>query len=153
MDVTASMDAPASPDRVFSFVDELTGYPQWMPLAHRVSSPMTDVDGTMAWDVEIRARLGPLARSKRLRMARTAHDREGRRVRFERRERDGRRHAPWILDAQVVETPDGSRLEMHLHYGGALWAGGLMERVLADQITSGRQRLLELLADESPPTR
>jgi hypothetical protein len=149
MDIAASMDAPASADRVFSFVDELTGYPRWMPLAHRVSEPTTDPDGSPAWDVEIRARLGPLARSKRLRMVRTGHDTDGRRVRFERRERDGRRHSPWILDAQVVETAGGSRLEMRLHYGGALWGGGLMERVLADQITSGRARLLELLADDA----
>ena len=35
---------------------------------------------------------------------------------------------------------------MHLHYGGRLWTGGALERVLADQITSGRQRLLDLVA-------
>ncbi len=78
-------------------------------------------------------------------MVRTAHDPAGRRVRFERQETDGRRHAPWILDAHVADTGAGSRLEMHLHYGGALWAGGLMERVLADQIVAGRRQLLDLL--------
>ena len=148
MDVTASMDAPAPPDRVFAFVEELDGYPRWMPLAHRVAPAAPDGDAP-AWDVEIRARIGPLARSKRLRMVRTAHDPARRRVRFERRETDGRRHAPWILDAQVSDVAGGSRLDMHLHYGGALWGGGLMERALADQIVAGRRRLPDLLA-ESP---
>ena len=41
----------------------------------------------------------------------------------------------------------GSRLEMRLHYGGALWTGGVMEKVLAEQIVAGRERLLELVAD------
>jgi hypothetical protein len=150
MDVTASMDAPVAPDRLFVFVEELTRYPAWMPLAHRVTSVGDDAATAVpAWDVEIRARLGPLARSKRLRMVRRGHDPVGRRVRFERSEVDGRTHAPWILDAQVHETAEGSRLQMHLHYGGALWTGGLMERVLADQITAGREQLLRLLAAQA----
>lgn len=148
MDVSASMDAPADPDRLFVFVEELTRYPSWMPLAHRVTPLGVVGDGALAWDVEIRARLGPLARSKRLRMVRRGHDPVRRRVRFERGETDGRTHAPWTLDAHVLETVGGSRLEMHLHYGGALWAGGLMERVLADQIVAGREQLLSLLAAE-----
>ena len=41
---------------------------------------------------------------------------------------------------------------MHLHYGGALWAGGLMERVLADQIVAGREQLLRLLAETETGT-
>jgi hypothetical protein len=39
-----------------------------------------------------------------------------------------------------------STLTMHLHYGGSLWTGGVLERVLADQITSGRERLREIVA-------
>jgi hypothetical protein len=153
MDISASMDAPADADRLFVFVEELTLYPSWMPLAHRATPVDVDEDGALAWDVEIRARLGPLARSKRLRMVRRGHDPIGRRVRFERSETDGRTHAPWILDAQVVEVNGGSRLEMHLHYGGALWAGALMERVLADQIVAGREQLLTLLEQEQQDQR
>ena len=40
----------------------------------------------------------------------------------------------------------GSRLDMRLHYGGALWTGGVMEKVLADQIVAGREKLLELVS-------
>jgi len=45
----------------------------------------------------------------------------------------------------VIARGPGSRLEMVLHYGGALWTGGVMEKVLADQIVAGRERLLELV--------
>ena len=148
------MDAPCAPDRLFSLIDELTDYPAWMPLAHRVASVAPEVDGRPAWEVELRARLGPFARSKRLRMVRTVHDADAAHVRFERVEHDGRSHSPWVLDATVVggdvsgDGPAaGSRLEMRLHYGGALWTGGVMEKVLAEQIVAGRERLLELVAD------
>jgi hypothetical protein len=135
-------------------VDELTDYPAWMPLAHRVVVVAPEADGRPAWEVELRARLGPFARSKRLRMVRTVHDPAGAHVRYERMEHDGRSHSPWVLDATVVSSDgpadgaaDGSRLEMRLHYGGALWTGGVMEKVLAEQIVAGRERLLELVAD------
>jgi hypothetical protein len=139
------MDAPCEVDRLFGFVDELTDYPAWMPLAHRVAAVEPEPDGRPAWEVELRARLGPFARSKRLRMVRTEHDPAGGRVRFERVERDGRQHSPWVLDATVVADGGGSRLEMRLHYGGALWTGGVMEKVLGEQIVAGRERLLELV--------
>ena len=147
MDVTASLDAPVPPARLFAFVDELTDYPQWMPLAHTVSSAGQDAEGRPMWNVELRARVGPLARSKRLRMVRSVHDAASGHVRFERQEDDGRRHSPWVLDGHVVAADAGSRLEMNLHYGGALWTGGVLERVLAEQIIAGREQLLALLAE------
>jgi hypothetical protein len=139
------MEAPCAPADLFDRIDELTDYPEWMPLAHHVEVLPADVDGRPAWSVELRARVGPFARSKRLRMVRTDHRPDTSTVRFERDELDGRRHSAWVLDAQVVATDDGARLDMHLHYGGALWTGGVMERVLADQIVAGRERLLASL--------
>jgi ribosome-associated toxin RatA of RatAB toxin-antitoxin module len=146
MDVTASMEAPGGAPALFALVDELTDYPQWMPLVHKVQVASAEADGRPAWNVELRARVGPFARSKRLRMVRSEHDVAQSHVRFERLEHDGRQHSPWVLDAQVVTTHDGCRLDMRLHYGGALWTGGVMERVLADQIVAGRERLLDVLA-------
>jgi hypothetical protein len=32
-----------------------------------------------------------------------------------------------------------------LHYGGTLFTGGVLERLLADQIVQGRERLLTVL--------
>ena len=67
-------------------------------------------------------------------------------VLFERAEADGKQHSKWVLRAEVVERPGGSTLHMHLHYGGGLWTGGVLERVLADQITNGRGRLAALVS-------
>ena len=154
------MEAQCEPDRLYRLVSDLTDYPRWMLLTHRVETDVRGTDGLAAWNVELRARVGPFARSKRLRMVRTVHDGAARRVRFERVEIDGRRHSAWVLDACVVSAPDASppgasqngadqhdsRLEMELHYGGALWTGGVMERVLAEQILAGRERLLSLVS-------
>jgi hypothetical protein len=143
MDITASMEAPCAASQLFELVDDLSTYPQWNGLVHSAVAEPGDSD---AWDVELRARLGRLARSKRLRMVRTIRDAETFRVVFERDQADGRNHSPWVLDATVAEHDGISKLTMRLHYGGKLWSGGALERVLAEQITSGRERLLQLVA-------
>lgn len=143
----ASLEAPCSAARLFTFVDDLAKYPEWMTLTHRVEALPGDGnnDGDQpAWQVELRARVGPLARSKRLRMQRTEYHPDEHRVVFERVEADGRRHSPWVLRAQVLPRGDESTLHMHLHYGGALWTGGVLEGVLGNQITDGRERLVAL---------
>lgn len=146
MDLTATLDAPCAAEQLFELVDDLSTYPQWNGLVHAATR---EPDADAAWDVELRARVGPLARSKRLRMVRTVRDADTHTVRFERDQDDGRNHSPWVLDASIVEHDGVSTLTMHLHYGGRLWTGGALERVLAEQITSGRERLLDLVA----PTR
>lgn len=138
MDVTADLDAPHPPDRVFALVEALDRYPEWLDIVPRV----TAADGA-AWLVDLRGRLGPFARSKRLRMVRTIHE-SPRSVRFERDEQDGRSHSPWILDATVEPRGDGSRLTMHLHYGGGLFAP-VIERLLREEIERSRTRLLAVL--------
>jgi len=143
MDITASLEAPCPAAQLFELVDDLSTYPQWNGLVH---SAVAEPDTESAWDVQLRARLGPLARSKRLRMVRTVRDTETFAVRFERDQADGRDHSPWVLAADIVERDGLSRLTMHLHYGGSLWTGGLLEKVLVEQITSGRERLLQLVA-------
>lgn len=145
MDVVASLEAECSAERLFALVDDLATYPQWNGL---VFSAVAEPDDR-AWDIELRAQLGPMARSKRLRMVRTFRDPSTHSVRFERDQADGRSHSPWVLDAQIAERDGVSTLTMHLHYGGALWTGGILERVLTEQITSGRERLLELVAQTS----
>jgi hypothetical protein len=64
---------------------------------------------------------------------------------FERRETDGRKHSAWVLTAQVETTSVGSNLTVNLHYGGTLFTGGVLERLLADQIVQGSERLLAVL--------
>ena len=141
MDVTATLDASCSPERLFAEVIDLSTYPTWLTIVTRADRRE---DGADAWTVDLRGRLGPLARSKRLRMERTELD-SPRRVRFERREAGGRNSSPWVLEATVEPTAGGSRLTMSLHYGGSFGAG-LLERMLTDEIERSRPALLARLA-------
>ena len=144
MDVTADLLAPCSPERLFGWVDDLAHYPEWLDIVPR-ATPVEAQDGDPgpAWSVDLRGRLGPFARSKRLRMVRTVHEAPAR-VRFERLEHDGRRHSPWVLEARVAPDPGGSLLTMRLHYGGSL-VGPVVERLLADEIRQSKPRLLALV--------
>jgi hypothetical protein len=145
VDLTASLDAPCPPEVLFAQVDDLAAYTRWLSILPRAERAEADPDDVgAAWAVELRGRIGPLARSKRLRMVRTALD-APRHVRFERREIDGRQHSPWVLDATVAATSSGSRLEMRLHYGGG-FGGGVIEHLLADEIEQSRPRLLALVS-------
>jgi uncharacterized protein YndB with AHSA1/START domain len=144
MEVTADLLAPCSPERLFGWVDDLAHYPEWLDIVPR-ATPVEAQDGDPgpAWSVDLRGRLGPFARSKRLRMVRTVHE-VPERVRFERLEHDGRRHSPWVLEARVAPDPGGSLLTMRLHYGGSL-VGPVVERLLADEIRQSKPRLLALV--------
>jgi hypothetical protein len=146
VDVTADLVAPCPPATLFEWVDDLGRYPQWLDIVPRAAAvDAHDGDPGPAWSVDLRGRLGPFARSKRLRMVRTVHD-PIHRVRFERLEHDGRQHAGWVLSADVAPVDGGSRLSMHLHYGGGL-GGPLVERLLAEEIKRSKPRLLALVGE------
>jgi Polyketide cyclase / dehydrase and lipid transport len=148
VDVTADLVAPCPPAALFAWVEDLGRYPQWLDIVPRAEAVEAhDGDPGPAWSVDLRGRLGPFARSKRLRMVRTVHDPPDR-VRFERLEHDGRQHAGWVLSAEVTAIDGGSRLSMHLHYGGGL-GGPLVERLLADEITQSKPRLLALVEEQA----
>lgn len=145
MDVRADLSTDASPSALFEVVADLGTYPDWLDIVGRAESvPSVEGDIGPAWLVDLQGQLGPLRRSKRLRMVRTEFD-VPRRVRFERRDVDGRDHSDWVLTATVDDGDGGgSRLEVHLHYGGSLWVP-LLDRLLADEIRSSRRRLAELV--------
>lgn len=149
MDLRASLDAACPPDVLFEWVGSLDTYDRWLEIVPRTApADAAPADPGPAWYVTLRGRLGPLARSKRLRMARTEHraptaGAPGRAV-FERRETDGRDHATWRLVAQVEPTEEGSRLVMDLHYGGSLWVP-LLDRLLTGEIEASRARLRALV--------
>jgi len=144
VDISADLTAPCPPGDLLAWVDDLGRYPRWLTIVTSATpAPPIDGDAGPAWLVDLRGRLGPLARSKRLRMVRC--ESTGSRARFERREADGRSHAPWVLEASVTPMDDGSRLVMHLHYGGSFW-GPVLERMLGDEIENSRPRLLACLA-------
>lgn len=123
---------------VLPWVSDLALYPKWMPLVHHVSQEGTDV-----WDVELRAKVGVFARSKRLRMERTHCDDS--RIVFERVEKDVRTHSPWVLEAEITTEGSGTQVTMTLSYGGNLWASGILDRVLASQIDAGKAGLARVV--------
>ena len=70
-------------------------------------------------------------------------------LRFERDEIDGRRHSEWTLDVRLEPEGDSTRLVMSLHYGGG-FGGGVVERLLADEIDTSKARLRSLLEVDAP---
>lgn len=159
VDVTESLELISPPSQVFALVEDLGRYPDWLSIVSFAEVDVTvtgaDAGGAAssrpgssggtdegpAWTVELRGRVGPLTRSKRLRMVRTRHEPD-RLVRFERREQDGRDHSEWILDAIVEPVGDGSRVTMSLHYGGR-FPTGFIEGILHEEIESSRTRLAD----------
>lgn len=142
----------ATPAALFEQVSTLDRYPRWMRLVHRVT-PLDPDDGRSAWWVELRAKVGPFARSKQLRMVRTVFE-PGRRVRFERVQRDDRDHAQWILTAEVTEVTDvqngnGAHLTVHLEYTGELWSAPVLGRILDDEVKRSAARLTEMFSEVS----
>jgi hypothetical protein len=135
----------ASPQDVFEHVALLDRYPSWMRLVHKVE-PLPPDDGRPAWWVELRARIGPFARSKQLRMVRVAVE-EDRSVRFERIQPDERDHANWILSARLEPAPGGTTMTMDLAYTGDLWSGGVLGRVLEEEIKRGRKSLRDVVLE------
>ena len=147
VDVTATLSADVSPERLFAVVADLGGYPEWLEIVPRAESlDASPDDPGPAWSVDLRGQLGPLRRSKRIRMVRSLSE-SPRVVRFVRRELDGRSHSDWVLEARVdAPTSDEvTTLVMSLHYGGSMWMP-MLDRLLSDEIERSRPRLLELLA-------
>lgn len=153
MDVAASMTCESSVERVAEVVSDLILYPQWLDIVSAVEpadetavEPANSRVGNAgpAWLVTLRGQLGPLRRSKRIRMVAVAQS-EPTRFRFERAELDGRAHSPWTMQAELSGADGAVELTIELHYGGSLWIP-LLDRVLADEIVRAKPRLAELLA-------
>jgi len=163
VDLTADFDADCEPAVLFGHVADLGSYPGWFDVVHKAQAEQgirlpLDLDLSVSdehsesvgasWVVDLRGRLGPMARSKRLRMVRTVYEPDSH-VRFERQELDGRNHAPWVLDANVERVDGGSRLTVALHYGGH-FGGALLRRMLLEEISRARPRLAALVASGDP---
>jgi hypothetical protein len=138
VELTASLETAASTAVLFSWLEDLERYPQWLSIVSKV-----EADGPGAWLIDLRGRLGPFARSKRLRMVRTVHEPDARVV-FERQELDGRDHGSWVLDASVEAVPTGSTMNMQLRYSGGLWAP-VLERLVNEEVQRSGPRLKALV--------
>ena len=132
------MELPVDQSLVHPYVSDLKKFEEWMPLIHSVESA-----GDNVWNVELRAKVGVLARSKRLRMRRTSNTPEH--IVFERDESDGRNHSAWTLKVNTEPSQSGCVVTMELTYGGALWTAGILDRVLASQVEAGKAGLTRVV--------
>ena len=141
-----SVEIQATQARVFDIVADLETYDDWLDIVHRVEADGAPDDG--AWFVTLRAKLGPLARSKRLRMIRTVHE-APHCVRFERQEHDDRDHSSWVLYSELEQaSADTTKLTMTLTYGGRLWTSAL--NPILDAQVAGATSKLEALSRQAP---
>ncbi len=146
MDVVSSVLIDCPPRDVHAVVDDLSTYPRWLDIVKSADSVGGPDD--LAWNVLLQARLGPLARSKRLRMVRrtcTANE-----VVFERDELDGRSHGSWRLSVTLTPFLDDvgpTEVTMRLHYSGSMF-GAVMEPVLKVEIDKAKGRLVALVSGQ-----
>ncbi len=149
MNRTITAAISAAPGRVLEIISDLTTYPHWLELVTEAlpCPTATDFEELPAWLITLRAKIGPFARSKRLRMGRTRRrampNGEGEAI-FERRELDARDHSSWVMQVTVRDRgdpdPNQSEIEISLKYGGSLWSGAL-ETVLGSVVGSAGKKL------------
>ena len=135
MQYSSDVIVAVDPAVVHPYVADLARYVEWMPMVHEVE-PVDDG----IWNVELRAKVGVFARSKRLRMKRTVNSSQ--QIVFERDEIDGRRHSPWKMSVALQNVEAGCVVTVDLSYGGNLWTAGILDRVLAAQVDAGKTGLV-----------
>lgn len=143
--IQATVSVPAA--ELAPVVADLSTYPDWHSLVHDAErAPESGGDeGNPAWLITLRAKIGPFARSKRLRMVRRAPAlgdpvETPRQIRFERHETDGKDHSDWVMTVDL-DGDHPTDITIGLHYSGQLW-DGLLEPVL-ERAIKGSIRSLE----------
>jgi uncharacterized protein YndB with AHSA1/START domain len=136
-----SSETTAPPEKLFTAMNDLGTYSEWMSLIdHCEPTEVVDDDLGPAWIVTLKAKVGPFARSKRLRMVQvesSPHER----VRYARNETDGKQHSDWVMEATIESRPgNASAVTVELSYSGGLWSGPL-DVVLGTQVDEARERL------------
>ena len=100
-----------------------------------------------AWQVTLRARIGPLSRMKRLRMVRTKDNANS--IIFSRQETDGKEHADWVLDIGLISLgAKESTITIEISYRGKLWNGSV-DKALQSHIESAQKKLDEILNENN----
>ena len=145
MDLHAAADLVADRAAAFAALEDLATYPHWLSIV--AAAIPAAPDGEAAWLVDLRGKVGPFTKTKRVRMVRTGHDPAAGTVRFERRELDGRHHNPWILTGRATDRPGGrSHVKVHLHYGGGRTLPGA-DLLLRQETRNAGRRLDAYLAN------
>ena len=145
VDRTITTNLDVAPAAVFAVVSDLTTFPDWLDLVHRVEpSTAEDDDPGPAYAVTLRANVGPFSRSKRLRMCRAQLDASAGHVAFVRRETDGRQHSDWKMTADVAAGTgtDGSVVSIRLEYSGQMWSN-LLDGALEHAVERATRKLAQ----------
>jgi carbon monoxide dehydrogenase subunit G len=141
MDIEGVAELSFPVAQVYSELRELDGYAAWLSIVRDVER----VSEQPAWLVDLGAGIGPLRRTKRVRMVR-AEDTPPSLLRFERSETDGRDHSAWVLTASLQASGAvRTHLTMHLHYSGLDWLP-LVGLALREEIRRAGPRLAHRLA-------
>lgn len=138
MQYSSDVAMTVEPTLVYPYVADLARYVEWMSMVHEVEAV-----GDGVWSVELRAKVGVFARSKRLRMKRTVDTTQ--KIVFERDEIDGKRHSPWTMAITLQSADSGCVVTVDLSYGGTLWTAGILDRVLAAQVEAGKTGLVRVV--------
>jgi len=145
----------ANPKLVGEVLSDLSTHVEWNDVvAEAIPAATGSLSGQAAWITTLRANVGPFARSKKLRMARTQNqiDPNGvRHIMFERREVDGREHADWTMRVAVAPEGEGTVVHLSLEYTGGLWVGAL-DPVLRAAIDRATSKLPDYLATRNDST-
>jgi hypothetical protein len=140
--VRASLETLVNRNSAHAILRDLAQYPKWLDIVH---AAVKEEGSDNTWTIELRGKVGPFARSKRLRMMRTNDDANASVV-FERSEIDGRNHSEWKLTVFFAGGGNDAEVSVEMFYGGSMFGGGILERMLADQIERSRPQLIELLS-------
>ncbi len=121
-ELNATVNKPL--DSVWPVVSDLATFPQWIEI---VDTVVVDAGEPPAHFVILKARLGPISRSKKLRMVQTARGGESdpeanNSVTFERQETHDIEVAMWKMNVTACSTGESStQLSISLSYDGELW--------------------------------
>lgn len=147
MNVEASFEAPCTPELLFSIVEDLGNITPWLDLLGGAEpSPADPADTGPAWGATFAIKLGPLTKTKDVRLVRIVHSPQADVV-YERHEvpvegRDVAQIAMWRLTMTVSPTDAGSALHVHVFYGGDA-LGDMAEGILTKELNKSRPALLK----------
>ena len=148
---TIEIRVNAPVEKVFETLRDLIIFQTLLEFVDSVEPETSESDSELAaWQVTLRARIGPLSRMKRLRMVRTKNITNSHII-FSREETDGKDHADWTLKIGLSSLDaKESTIALEIAYGGKLWSGSV-DKALYSEIESAQKKLDEILSENSLP--
>ena len=146
---TIEIRVNAPVEKVFETLRDLVIFQTLLGFVDSVEPETPESDSELAaWQVTLRARIGPLSRMKRLRMVRTK-DNANSHIIFSRQETDGKEHADWVLNIGLISLgAKEATITIEISYRGKLWNGSV-DKALQSHIESAQKKLDEILNENN----